>query len=47
VSGENDPLASKVRNCNENDCSISGIHMSACNMNDYAAYYGCSTYVQC
>jgi hypothetical protein len=37
VSGENDPLASKVRNYNENGCSRSGIHMSDCNMNDYAA----------
>jgi len=37
VSGENDPLASKVRNCNENGCSTSDIHMSDCNMNDHAA----------
>ena len=37
VSGENDPLASKVGNCNENGCSTSGIHMSACNMIDHAA----------
>jgi len=37
VSGENDPLASKVRNCNENTCSACGIHISDCNMNDHAA----------
>ena len=37
VSGENDPLASKVGNCNENGCSTSGIHMSECNMIDHAA----------
>jgi len=37
VIGENDPLASKVGNCNENGCSTSGIHMSNCNMNDHAA----------
>jgi hypothetical protein len=37
VSGENDPLASKVGNCNENGCSTSGIHMSDCNINDHAA----------
>jgi hypothetical protein len=37
VSGENDTLASKVGNCNENGCSTSGIHMSDSNMNDHAA----------
>ena len=37
MSGENDPLASKVGNCNENGCSTSAIHMSDCNMNDHAA----------
>jgi len=37
VSGENDRLASKVGNCNENGCSTSSIHMSDCNINDHAA----------
>ena len=37
MSGENDPLASKVGNSNENGCSTSGIHMSDCNMTDHAA----------
>jgi hypothetical protein len=42
ISGENDPLASKVRNCNENGYSTSGIHMSDCNMNDHAASDVCN-----
>jgi len=37
VSGKTGPLESKVRNCTENGCSASGIHMSDCNMNDHAA----------
>jgi len=36
------PLASKVRNCNENGCSTSSIHMSDCNMNDHAASDVCN-----
>jgi predicted nucleic acid binding AN1-type Zn finger protein len=37
VSGKTGPLASKVRNCTENGCSASSIHMSDCNMNNHAA----------
>jgi hypothetical protein len=42
VSGENDPLASKVGNCNANGCSTSGIHMSDCNTNCHAASDVCN-----
>jgi len=42
VSCENDPLASKVHNCDENGCSTSGIHISDCNMNDHTASDVCN-----